>query len=330
MLGKRYENNGESCLRLNAIQERQKARIKERIDAGIYNFEPTVCPACSATDFESLSEKDRYGLYAPTAICRSCGLIQASPRMTQESYNHFYNDGHRKLYVGTEKPDDSYFKERYHAGQSTFNYISSFMDVPGMQILEVGCGSGAILKYFHDKGAIVKGIDLSLEYLEYGKNRYGIELSNTNLFELPDDHKYDLIIYSDVLEHILDPIGHLNKIKSILSPRGHLYIKVPGTKNLMRPYLGDFLKSLQNAHVYYFSLSTLDNLMNKAGFSCVHGDEAVRSLWTVTDGPQRNITNDYKPCMAYLHSLEQKNIQRKLLIAASWAVQKYKKFKSAK
>lgn len=330
MLNERYANDGKACIPLNITQQRQKKRIQEHIDSGRYEFEPTTCPVCNTNDFEVLSEKDRYGLYAPTAICRSCGLVQATPRMTKSSYEHFYNDGHRKLYVGTEKPDETYFYERYHAGKSTFDYIYAHLDPSGKRILEVGCGAGAILKYFHDQGATVKGIDLSLDYLEYGKKRYGIDLSNTNLFELPDDQKYDLIIYSDVLEHILDPISHLNKIKSILKPEGMLYIKVPGTKNLIRPYLGDFLRSLQNAHVFYFSLPTLSNLMNKNGFTCVYGDETIRSLWTFTNNAQADIAKDYASCMAYLRSLERKKIQRQLLPAASWAVRKLKKLKRAK
>lgn len=314
MLSKRYVNDGISCLELNSVQRDQKNRIQAHIDSGRYQFATTPCLVCGGDNYEQLSEKDRYGLYLPVAICRDCGLIQASPRMTEESYNHFYNDGHRRLYVGTEKPTDSYFNNRYRAGKSTFKYLSKHMDISNKRILEVGCGSGAILKYLHDHGAVVTGIDLSREYLKYGKERYGLDLSNTNLFELPDNKEFDLIIYSDVLEHIIDPHKHLEKIKRLLKPNGLLYIKVPSTKNIMRPYLGDFLRSLQNAHIYYFSLTTLSNLLRQCGFNRMHGTEEVRGLWGIaTDKNNNQIENDYEPCSTYLRNIEKHTIVRSML-----------------
>ena len=329
MLSKRYANDSIARLKLNPIQQDQRKKIQGHIDSGEYMFEKFACLVCGGNGLENLSEKDRYGLYMPVAICRECGLVQASPRMTQESYNHFYNDGHRRLYVGMEKPNDAYFSGRYRAGKATFGFLSEYMKVAGMRILEVGCGSGGILKYLHDSGASVKGIDLSLEYLEYGRERYKLDLSNTDLFELPDSHEFDLVIYSDVLEHILEPKVHLAKIKGLLKENGHLYIKVPGIKNLYRPYLADFLRSLQNAHVYYYSLATLQNLMESNGFHMDYGDEEIRSLWrTSTDKASSSIKNDYADCMAYLRKLEKKGLTRQLLAIAAWGLTKVRKLTS--
>ena len=327
MLNKRYANDGTPILKLNKIQLDQKQVIQHHIDCERYTFEIVPCLVCGGNKYEALSEKDRYGLYMPVAICRDCGLIQAAPRMTEEAYSHFYNDGHRRLYVGSEKPDEAYFHGRYLAGKATFDYLSKHMTVSGKRILEVGCGSGAILKYLHDSGADVKGIDLSKEYLEYGKERYGIDLSNTNLFDFAENREFDLVIYSDVLEHILEPRAHLEKIKELLKSDGLLYIKVPGTKNLMRPYLGDFLKSLQNAHVYYYSLTTLSNLIEGCGYDMVHGDEEVLSLWKISEQvTEYELKNDYADCMDFLRRAEKNSFSRKLLPAAAKLVRQIRRF----
>ena len=332
MLSNRYFNDNKSCLKLNPVQKDQKARIQKYFDAGKYRFKEVPCLICGGRNFETLSEKDRYGLYMPVAICRDCGLVQATPRMTEESYHHFYNDGHRRLYVGKEKPDEAYFQGRYREGKRTVEFLSEHIEIKGKRILEVGCGSGAILKYLYDSRGDVKGIDLSREYLEYGKERYGLDLSVTDVFDLPDRHKFDLIIYSDVLEHILDPVAHLDKIKRLLKEEGLLYIKVPGIKNLYRPYLADFLKSIQNAHVYYYSLTTLRNLMEcVAGFRMVYADEEVRSLWKVSSNPPSVascIKNDYADCMAYLKHLEKRRVLRRVLPFAAWSLAEIKKFLS--
>lgn len=330
MLNNRYSNDKTSCLKLNPIQKDQKEKIQNHLDSGKYTFEEVSCLICGSKNYEALSEKDRYGLYMPIAICRDCGLVQAAPRMTQESYNHFYNDGHRRLYVGKENPDDTYFQGRYRAGKSTFDFLSKHINIKGKRILEVGCGSGAILKYLHDSGGDVKGIDLSRAYLEYGRERYNLDLSNTDLFDLPDRHEFDLIIYSDVLEHILNPREHLNKIKRLLKEDGLLYIKVPGIKNLYRPYLADFLKSIQNAHVCYYSLTTLRNLMEGSGFSMTYGDEEVRSLWNRSSSNESapRVRNDYTDCITYLQNLEKKLVTRKLLPFAAWGLAQTRKILS--
>ena len=321
MLSSRFENDDISCVKLNVIQEDQKARIQGHLKSGRYKFENTPCVVCGSSNFESISSKDRHGLYAPVAICYSCGLVQAHPRMTQKSYDHFYNDGHRRLYVGKDNPDETYFRERYQAGKATFDYLSRHLGIRELRILEVGCGSGSILKYFHDKGASVKGIDLSLEYLEYGKKRYGLNLENTNLFDLPDSQEFDLVIYSDVLEHILNPKEHLFKIKKLLKPNGQLYIRVPGIQNLIRPYAGDFLKSLQNAHVYYFSLCTLQNLLEGCGFDLIEGNENIQSLWKISDQINTLLpVNDYADCLGSLQRIENRRLTRKLLPLIVWCV----------
>ncbi len=88
------------------------------MEEGIYSFEDVPCCVCGGRDFEPLSEKDRYGLYMPVVICRDCGLIQTNPRMTQESYNQFYELEYRKLYVGkgAQADIDDFFKSEHKRG----------------------------------------------------------------------------------------------------------------------------------------------------------------------------------------------------------------------
>lgn len=310
LLSRRYQNNGKSNIKLNATQIKQRNIVNQLVDNGEYLFEDIPCIICGNTDFNKLSEKDRYGLYHPVVICTKCGLIQNSPRMTQQSYNHFYNNNHRRLYVGTENITKEYLQQRYTAGEKTAEYLNQYLNIQNSKILEVGCGSGAILKYLHDQGAIVKGIDLSKEYLEFGRKEYKIDLENTDFLKLPEKIKYDVIIYSDVLEHILNISDHLAKVKSLLSENGVLYIRVPGVKMTHKSYKYDFLNSLQNAHVYYFTLDSLKNLMHKNGFDLINGNENVQSIWKpATKTAKNKIQSDLKSSLDYLQNLEKKYIK---------------------
>jgi transcription elongation factor Elf1 len=100
MISERYKNNGKVSIRLNKIQKAAKLSIEQKIASGVYRFENAVCPVCNSVDYEQLAEKDRYGLYCNTVICKNCGLLITTPMMTQESLNLFYSEDYDTLYRG--------------------------------------------------------------------------------------------------------------------------------------------------------------------------------------------------------------------------------------
>ena len=118
MLSKRFKYDGKPSINLNELQVRMKKQIEKKIEESEYSFEDVSCCVCDGRDFEILSEKDRYGLSVPVVICKDCGLIQTNPRMTQESYNRFYEIEYRKLYHGKDAlaNTDDFFKSEYKHG----------------------------------------------------------------------------------------------------------------------------------------------------------------------------------------------------------------------
>jgi len=166
-----------------------------------------------------------------------------------------------------------------------------------MNILEIGCGAGGILKYFKEKGFYVEGIDLGQEYIEYGKSKgLNLHCGDINL-----QYKPDIIIYNHVLEHITDINQHLEYLYNFIDKNTYIFISVPGIKKAMLRNDFDFLLFLQNAHIYYFSLATLKNLMEKNNFKLIKGNEAIMSLFKPKDKNNKFILkNDYENIMKNL------------------------------
>lgn len=306
-LGKRYTYDGKSVRHLNELQIAAKKRVEWKISSGLYNFECVPCALCGKDGFELLSSKDRYGLHFNVVICRCCGLIQANPRMTQKAYTDFYNLEYRELYTGKDYSNiQNYFDGQWKRGSRIYSFIEEHgklkKPLSKSFVFEVGCGAGGILLYFREKGCQVSGVDLGEEYLNFGKEKYGLDLYNGNITAVSLNEKPDVIIYNHALEHILNPNEELEYIYRILAPHGILYIAVPGVKNLMNSYGRDFLQSLQNAHAYTFSLNTLAGLLSKKGFSLIEGDEVIQSIFSLrTNNVGRIITaNDYDNAIAYL------------------------------
>lgn len=312
MLGKTYEYDAVPTLYLNELQSNMKYQIEQKILIGEYAFEKVDCCICKGKGFEVLASKDRYGLYMPVVICKQCGLIQTNPRMNQESYNKFYDNEYRKLYVGKESPSQEFFYEQYLRGKHIYSFIQKKTASlrKGLFVFEVGCGAGGILQYFKEKGCEVKGVDLGYEYLTFGKKNYGLDLTFGTIKDVKLDKKPDVIIYSHVLEHILNPIEELNSVYNIIAPNGLLYIEVPGVKNLMRNYEMNFLIYLQNAHTYHFTLTSIKNLLEISGFEFVTGDETIKSIFKKKQknmyifGSKSLVKNDYCEVLSYLLKIE--------------------------
>ena len=308
MLSKRYNFDGKEVIKLSKLQIQIRNQVATKINDKKYKFENIDCPICNNKEFELLSEKDRYGLYSPVVICKNCGLIFSNPRMDQDSYKEFYISEYRKLYLGNKKPSDKFFISQIKRGKNIYNYITQNLNYSfeNKFVLEVGCGSGGILKYFQDKGCVIKGCDLDTEYLTYGKDHHQLDLEYGMLGEISLSENPDFIIYSHVMEHILDLNEELQKIKKILKPNGLLYIEVPSVKYLPQhlEYKSDFLKLLQNAHTFHFTLTSIKNLLHKNGFTFQYGDEAVHSIFQNETSNEFQLVNDFNDVLLSLKEAE--------------------------
>jgi len=312
MIATRYnfEPNGrnKSILKLNSGQEETRDLIQQKLDNGEYRLEYISCFICGSDNREELASRDRYGLENRVSICHGCGLVYTVPRMDQNSFTDFYRNYYRILYSGSKKATHHFFQSQYRKTKSIVNFIHGHLKLEGSKILEVGCGAGGILQHMKDRGAEVKGLELDDTYIQYGRDQYGLDLSFGMLTDLSTDERFDLIIYSHVMEHVLDIEKEIAEINCRLNPGGLLYIEVPGIKNL-KPYDWDFLRYLQNAHTYHFSLSSLKNAF-ESYFSLVKGDEKVRTLFRKTSKTSvgRNLDSDFESTMQYLQSAEKKRI----------------------
>jgi ubiquinone/menaquinone biosynthesis C-methylase UbiE len=102
---------------------------------------------------------------------------------------------------------------------------------PGMRVLDVGCGTGAISK---DIAAIVglqgsiTGIDNTAHFIESGKETYkavkNLELIHADVFEFDTPEKFDLVVSARVLQWLNNPVEALIRFKHFLKPGGQISV----------------------------------------------------------------------------------------------------------
>lgn len=306
MISKRFKYDGKTSLPLNALQKRARDNINNRIQRKIYEFEVISCPICGSDNYEVLSEKDRYGLYMSTVICKICGLLFTNPRMTKSSYELFYKDDQKFLYTGTIKPNESYFEKQVLRGISIINNLfGSSSNIPNdLTVLEIGCSSGGILKAFKDSGSKVYGCDINSDYVNYGISR-GLDLEVGTVDSVKIPWTPNIIIYSHTLEHVMDPVKEMMRLRNISGEETLLYIELPGIKNLWKSYGRDLLQYLQNAHTFHFSLRTLRNFAALSGWSLISGDETIKAVFK-----KGAIKNNYRSDVGVLRYLRRMEIYR--------------------
>jgi SAM-dependent methyltransferase len=106
--------------------------------------------------------------------------------------------------------------------------------VSGYRVLEVGCGTGNVLRALEQacpRGVVV-GMDLFAEGLGIARKRTSCALVQGDLERPAFGVKFDLVGAFDVVEHLSDDLSVLRSLHSLLKPQGVLLLTVPAHQSL--------------------------------------------------------------------------------------------------
>jgi ubiquinone/menaquinone biosynthesis C-methylase UbiE len=145
--------------------------------------------------------------------------------------------------------------------QSTRELVMKYSDnIDGIRLLDVGVGLGRLLSSLpasFDK----YGMDISMEYLKIAKNK-GIEVCNSLIEDMPyKKDTFEMIICTDVLEHVLDLNRACFKMMSVLKSGGFLIVRVPYRENLSLYLTPDY--PYRFAHLRSFDEYSLQLFFNR-------------------------------------------------------------------
>lgn len=309
LISQRFKYSPQPAWRLSPTQAEAKADVERKIREDIYTFEEANC-FCGSSDRVTIAECDRYGLYVSTVICPSCGIVRTSPRMTQASYQHFYDTEYRKLYGDEDTDLEGLYLRKLEQGKAVFDFVSQHLDLSSGVVFDIGCNMGAALYWFQQRGFEVAGVDYGSKGIEYGKKRTGIHDLYVGGIEALErvNQKADLIILQHVMEHFVELENELKRVYNLINPQGHVFIEVPGIYCWIRSDFGcDLIGYLQNAHTFSFSLATLTYVMECVGFEQSWGDEYIRSIYRKSETRRRKSDlprGEFKRTINYLKRTE--------------------------
>jgi len=265
------------------------------------------CPICEVNDSEFFYDKERNNDPVMYVICKKCGLVYQNPRKTYEEYKIYYQEEFRKQNIAGHNIDD-YINSRIKSGKEILKIIEQYYPIRLMDrlkkkytgnrkvsVLDVGCGAGGIIYPFISKGYTCVGIDAPSEYTKIGREKLGVDIKDVFILDFDPKNKFDIIILNHSLEHFLEPVNYLIKIRELLSKHGIVYIEVP---DIERPYSWTSLRYFfMLGHVFYYSPVTLTVLLNKCGFEMIYIESGktafMRSLFIKKNDTNYKVNSKY-------------------------------------
>lgn len=232
---------------------------------------PLSCRVCSWTgdgehvaDF-SHPEADTI----PGIRCRECGSIDLAPEPRDFS------------------PDDDRVDAYVEGGVGLEEIASCLAQVDADQVrrfLDVGCNYGFALdlgRFLHDWEVV--GVEPSLAGRR-GATEFGLDIRNSYLDDgVKLGEPFDLVLASEVLEHVTDPLGFLKVLSAQLKPTGTLLLTTPAAEVITpsEPEVEVAAAVSLGFHTFVASSKGLRWLLERAGFSSIRISREGRSLWAI-------------------------------------------------
>jgi SAM-dependent methyltransferase len=157
------------------------------------------------------------------------------------------------------------------------------------RILDIGCGAGDNVAILKSSENFIVGVTISEEEAQIARNFCDkVIVGNIeNDLELDCGYNFDVIIFSHVCEHLIQPKKILKLLSSRLASNGIIIIAVPNMayyKNRLRILLGNWqfedTGPFDRTHLHFYSYETVNELIPDS-FSIINkipGDLSI-PLW---------------------------------------------------
>lgn len=171
--------------------------------------------------------------------------------------------------ANTQKEQVAAFYEAHHrrgkydylyGGEDRKNLFIKLVGT-GKRVLEVGCRAGNLTQHFAPGNQVV-GVDIDRAALKLFTERLGCPGHWVDVDEEPlpfPDQTFDVVVFSEVMEHVRFPQKALGEIRRVLKPTGRLLGSVPNSyrlRNRLRFLMGRQYES-DPSHLRQYSHSIL-------------------------------------------------------------------------
>jgi SAM-dependent methyltransferase len=152
------------------------------------------------------------------------------------------------------------------------------------RVLDVGCSSGYLARPLVQRGCTVVGIELDEPAAAAAREVCAeVLVGDAETLELPfSSGSFDVILCGDLIEHLRDPQGFLDRMRPLLRTGGRLVLTTPNVANwtirvglLLGRWRYTERGILDRTHAHLFTRKTLVEALVSAGYRVVEFDFTV-------------------------------------------------------
>jgi 2-polyprenyl-3-methyl-5-hydroxy-6-metoxy-1,4-benzoquinol methylase len=138
----------------------------------------------------------------------------------------------------------------------------------GLDLLDVGCGSGTLLGLLKNRGFRPLGVDFSQEAAQVAETENGVRVLVGSLEQAAfPDGSFDVVTLFHVMEHVTNPRRVLAEVGRILRSDGALILQVPNIDSWQFRAFGARWYGLDiPRHVIDYSKKAMLKLLSDSGF----------------------------------------------------------------
>jgi SAM-dependent methyltransferase len=220
-----------------------------------------ICPNCSSSKYEP-----------SVGVCAPCGW---QLEITDGLSNYFTDRDRESALIDdyVENYDELAIKnlkasniDRTFLKNQAINLLKYIPPVKGLDVCDLGIGQGFLCDNLLASGVnSVCAIDVSSTYLKRFIAQEAVVPYLANAENLPFENEFDLVVSTDVMEHVINVGSFLYSVNRSLKAGGIAAIRVPYREGLIgySPHMG---YSHSFGHLRSFNKDVLKIYMEQAGF----------------------------------------------------------------
>jgi SAM-dependent methyltransferase len=192
--------------------------------------------------------------------CSSCGTFVSRNNTPQDFYDF------KKFWYERQEEVNGHPNIEKRAKLDFFNRIPFWWErIKNLEIrsvLEIGCGHGGFLHYCKSNGVEeCLGIEISEGTCDFARKEFGLDILCGTFPDVDIKREFDLVCGFDVIEHLIDPVLALNKMKLLGK---YIMIQIPVYRG------GNKTKSfISIAHQYIFTEESIRHLFSELGIKII-------------------------------------------------------------
>ncbi len=245
------------------------------------------CNVCGTFDFRPIASLVMNSTESFLVECPTCELIWRNPLPGAGFLDQLYgpeyyavSDKYPQL-AGQVGIADTASTDREFRDNISARVVESWVELgirptglggASKRMLELGGGRGYLQRAAAARGWTTIGAELSEHAVEEARKN-GLTMFHLPPNELPfqsiaREEPFDLIVFYDFLEHVLDPAATLRSVKSLLADGGAVAFRVPNSQGCPTLHLVD--------HIWHFSTSSLYTVLRKERLAVWHAHHSGR------------------------------------------------------